>query len=109
MVCRKEAQTGSSFAVRVCQPRYVLAAKETSAAERMRAATSAGEASGAANSRGPDVGNAIAGVGAADLGPRQEAMRKNLLEVLQSSPELQELGRKRDELQARYDAAAKGN
>jgi hypothetical protein len=31
-----------------------------------------------------------------------------MIEVLQGSPELQELGRKRDELQARLDAVTKG-
>jgi hypothetical protein len=34
--------------------------------------------------------------------------RKNMLDVLQNSPELQALGKKRDELQARYDVATKG-
>jgi hypothetical protein len=39
---------------------------------------------------------------------KDDAFRKNMLDVLQKSPELQALGKKRDELQARYDAATKG-
>ena len=106
VICANDRPTGSKFEVRVCQPRYLEHAKQVAASERMAAATRAGDSSGAANSRGPDVGNAASPV--AETGDRQQAFRRNMLEVLQKSPELQELGRKRDELQARYEAATKG-
>jgi hypothetical protein len=106
MVCRKERPTGSSFDVRICQPQYVLTAKEATASNRMQSAVSAGQSAGPANSAGPDVGNTVPGV-AGQLN-KDDAFRKNMLDVLQKSPELQALGKKRDELQARYDAATKG-
>jgi hypothetical protein len=108
MICRKDRATGSSFLVRICQPRYVLAMQEANASQRMQAAVQSGASSGPANSRGPDVGNSVAaGVSAASV--QQDAFNKNMLEVLQNSPELQALGQKRDELQARLQEATKAN
>jgi hypothetical protein len=108
MVCRNERQTGSRFDARVCQPRYLLTAKENAASERVHSAIAAGESSAPANSRGPDVGAAVAGGTATAHVSKDEAFRQNLLDVLQKSPELQGLGKKRDELQTRYEAATKG-
>ena len=42
MVCRMEAPTGSNFMRRICQPRYLESAKQTSASERIDAANHAG-------------------------------------------------------------------
>lgn len=108
IVCRMDKPTGTTFAVRVCQPRYLLRAKEKSATERMQAAVSAAESTGAANSGGPNVGagSSVAGVSAAP--DMDEAFRQNLLAVQQRSAELRALGAKRDELQSRYDEAMKG-
>ena len=107
MVCQKVRATGSRFDTRVCQPRYVLTAKENAASERVHSAIAAGEASGPANARGPDVGNEVAGGAHAVQLSKEDAFRKNMLDVLQNSPELQALGKKRDELQARYEAATR--
>jgi hypothetical protein len=108
IVCRTETQTGSNFSTRVCRPRYLMQASERAATEHMQAATAAGVSSGAANSNGPNVG-AVSGGGASDLAQgKDEAFRQNMLAALQKSPELQALGKKRDELQARYDEATKG-
>jgi hypothetical protein len=109
MVCGKVRPTGSSFDTRVCQPRYLLTAKENAASERVHSAIAAGDSSGPANTRGPDVGNAVAGGAAAVQLSKEQAFRDNMLSVLQKSPELQALGKKRDELQLRYDAATKGS
>jgi hypothetical protein len=106
--CTENRATGTTFVNRVCQPRYLTRAKEKSATERMQAAVAAGESTGQANSRGPDVGAASVGGGATVVMDKNEAFRKNLLEVLQKSPELQELARKRDELQARYRELSAG-
>jgi hypothetical protein len=108
IICRMETPTGSNFSTRVCRPRYVMQASERAATEHMQAATAAGVSSGAANSNGPNVG-AVSGGGGQDLPQdKDEAFRQNMLAALQKSPELQALGKKRDELQARYDAATKG-
>jgi hypothetical protein len=108
MVCRMERATGSNFDSRVCQPRYMLTAKESAASERMRSAVSSPVTTGQANGSGqPNVGAAVGDTGTVNVQARQEAMRKNMLDVLQKSPELQELGRKRDELQASLDALNK--
>jgi hypothetical protein len=85
----------------------VLTAKENAASERVHSAIASGEASGPANARGPDVGNEVAGGAQAVQLSKEDAFRKNMLDVLQNSPELQALGKKRDELQARYEAATK--
>lgn len=108
MVCQKVRATGSRFESRVCQPRYLLTAKENAASERVHSAIAAGEASGPANARGPDVGNEVAGGAQAIQLSKEDAFRKNMLDVLQRSPELQALGKQHDELQARYVAATKG-
>lgn len=108
IVCVTDRPTGSSMPVRVCQPRYVMSAREASASQRMQAASTASDSTGQANAAGPNVGAAVAGggiVGAADV---DEAFRQNMLAVQQKSPELQALGMKRDELQARYNEALKG-
>jgi hypothetical protein len=108
MICRKERATGTNFATRVCQPAYLLKANQESASERMRAAVSAGDASGTANARGSNIGNPATTAPTVEMAAKDEAFRRNMIEVLQGSPELQELGRKRDELQARLDAVTKG-
>lgn len=106
MVCRREAETGSTFLKRVCKPRYLERAQQTAAAERMQSAIQA-SASASATTRGADVGaSTAAGVGGT-TGGLEEGFRKNMLEVLEKSPELQALGKKRDELQARLDALTK--
>lgn len=106
MVCRREAETGTTFLKRVCKPRYVESAQQSAASERMQSAIQASATAGAANTRGPDVGATAAG--ATTTAPSaEEGFRRNMLAVLEKSPELQELGRKRDELQARLDAASK--
>jgi hypothetical protein len=69
--------------------------------------TSPRAVSGLANSRGPDVGVASPAAPGAVPGGLDEGFRRNMLAVLEKSPELQELGRKRDDLQARLDAAPK--
>jgi len=102
MVCRMEAATGSNFARRVCQPRYLENAKQANAAERIDAANHAGT---------PPTGGAQ--VGATMLGAtsvvdsQQEAFRQNMLDVLQRSPELRALGQKRDELQHQLEGMSK--
>jgi hypothetical protein len=101
MVCRMEAPTGSNFMRRVCQPRYLESAKQTSASERIDAANHAGTPPQA----GANVGAAMVG-GASVVDTQQDAFRRNMLDVLQKSPELQALGQKRDELQRKLDAAS---
>lgn len=110
IVCKTDRPTGSSFPVRVCQPRYLLRATEKSATERMQSAVGAADSTGGANARGPDVG-AGAGASGAVVGQpdKQQAFRQNILDVQQKSPELQALGLRRDELQARYDVATKAD
>jgi hypothetical protein len=85
----------------------MLKARESAASDRMQAAVSSVDSSGPANSRGPNVGNAVSAGGIQDTAEKQEAFRKNMLDVLQKSEELQALGKKRDELQARLDAITK--
>ena len=108
IICRMDTPTGSNFAVRVCQPRYLLHAAEKSATERMQSAVAAGDATGPANANGPNVGAASGGGAAAVSQDKDEAFRQNMLGLLQKSPELQALAKKRDELQARYAEATKG-
>lgn len=107
MVCRREAETGTTFLKRVCKPRYVERAQQSAASERMQSAIQASATAGAANTRGPDVGATAAGAAATTAASTEEGFRKNMLAVLEKSPELQELGRKRDALQARLDAMSK--
>ena len=106
IVCRREAETGSTFLKRVCKPRYLERVEQAAASERMQSAIQA-SASAAANSRGPDIGTASAGGTSSANGTLDEGFRRNMLEVLEKSPELRALGSKRDELQARLDAAKK--
>jgi len=103
MVCRMDTPTGTTFAKRVCQPRYVQAAQQASATQRVQSAIEAGATAGAGNTRGPDVGAGAAGAVGVNTAGSDEGFRKNMLEVLQASPELQALGKKRDELQARLE------
>lgn len=108
IACRMETPTGSNFPVRICQPKYVVTANARTSGERMHSAIATGVNTGAANSNGANVG-AGAGAGHASVDEaKEEAFKQNMLDVLQRSPELQELGRKRDDLQARYDEATKG-
>ncbi|MEO8308469.1 MAG: hypothetical protein ABI616_10585 [Pseudomonadota bacterium] len=108
MVCQKTRPTGSRFDTRVCQPRYLLTAKEDAASQRMQSAVSGGQSAGSANNSGADVGHAVAGTAPVVQLSKEQAFRTNMLSVLNSSPELQALGDKRDALQARYEAATKG-
>ena len=107
IACRMETPTGTNFAVRVCQPKYLVTANARTAGERMQSAIAAGVSTGAANSNGPNVG-AGAGVGGSINAEKEAAFKQNMLDTLQKSPELQALGKKRDDLQARYDEATKG-
>jgi hypothetical protein len=108
IVCRMDKPTGTSFAVRVCQPRYLMAASARAASERMQSAVSAGNSTGAANSNGPNVGAGFAGgADGSTAEDKDEAFKQNMLDLLQKSPELQAMGKKRDELQARFDEAMK--
>ena len=95
MVCRKEAQTGSTFLKRVCKPRYVEAVQRDHAAERVQAAARGGPGIDATNP------------GTAPSFWQDDGFRKNMLEVMRKSPKLQALGEKRDALQVRLDALAK--
>jgi len=108
IVCRMDTPTGTTFAVRVCQPKYLVAARARSASERMQSAVAAGSATGSANANGPNVGAGFGGGGPDPAENRDEAFKQNMLELLQKNPELQALGEKRDELQARYDEATRG-
>lgn len=109
IVCRMDTPTGTSFAVRVCQPKYLMTANARSAGERMQSALAAGNSTGSANSSGPNVGVGFGGSGGESPATgKDEAFRQNMLDLLQKSPELTALGRKRDELQSRYDEATKG-
>jgi hypothetical protein len=108
IVCRMDTPTGTSFAVRVCQPKYLMAANARAASERMQSAVSAGNATGAANSNGPNVGAGFAGSAAdATAEDKDAAFKQNMLDLLQKSPELQAMGKKRDDLQARFDETMK--
>jgi hypothetical protein len=94
MVCKMERADGSTFATRVCQPRYVEAAQQANASQRLQAATHAGRV---------DAANPNA---ALPFG-QDDAYRQNVLDVLQKSPRLRALGEKRDALQARLDELIK--
>ncbi len=107
IVCRMETPTGTNFAVRVCQPRYVMEATARSASERLQSAVAAGTTTGAANANGPNAGAVVAAAGDVAAG-KDQAFKQNMLDVMQKSPELQALGKKRDELQVRYNEAMKG-
>jgi hypothetical protein len=107
IVCRKEAETGSTFLKRVCKPRYLENAQQAAAAERMQSAIQASVTAAAANTRGPDVGVTSAASGSSSTSDQDAGFRKNMLAVLEKSPELKALGDKRDELQRRLDAAQK--
>jgi hypothetical protein len=107
IACRMETPTGSNFAVRVCQPKYIVTANARTAGERMPSAVTAGVNTGAANSKGPNVGAGFGAGGGTVDAAKEEAFKQNMLDVLQRSPELQALGSKRDDLQTRYDEATK--
>jgi hypothetical protein len=107
IACRMETPTGSNFAVRICQPKYIVTANARTAGERMQSAVAAGVNTGAANSNGPNVGAGFGAGGAGVDEAKEEAFKQNMLDVLQRSPDLQALGRKRDDLQARYEEATK--
>jgi hypothetical protein len=109
IVCRMDTPTGTSFAVRVCQPKYLIAANARSASEQMQSAVAAGNSTGGANANGPNVGTGFGAASARSAGmDKEEAFKQNLLDLLQKSPELQALGKKRDDLQARFNEATKG-
>jgi hypothetical protein len=109
IICRMDTPTGTTFAVRVCQPKYLIVANARSAAERMQSAVSAGNSTGGANSNGPNVGVGFGGGGVAPAAAdKDEAFKQNMLDLLQKSPELQALGKKRDDLQARFNEATRG-
>jgi hypothetical protein len=95
IICKTDRATGTNFATRVCQPRYVETEQRAHASERLQTATHAGPGIEASNP------------GAAPTFWQDEGFRKNMLEVLQKSPRLQALGEKRDALQARLDELMK--
>jgi hypothetical protein len=107
IACRLETPTGSNFAVRICQPKYIVTANARATGERMHSAVTAAVNTGAANSKGPNVGAGLGAGGGSIDEAKEEAFRQNMLDVLQKNPELQALGNKRDDLQARYDEATK--
>jgi hypothetical protein len=107
IVCRMETPTGTNFATRVCQPKYLITAKAREASERMHSAVAAGNATGP-NANGPGVGAGVAAGGGDVVADQERAFTQNMLDVLQKNPELQALGKKRDDLQARYNEAMKG-
>lgn len=108
IVCRMDKPTGTRFAARLCQPKYLIAENARSASESIQSALAVGNSTGPANSNGSIVGAGLA-AGAADgaAGNKDEAFKQNMLELLRKSPELQALGKKRDELQTRYDETMK--
>lgn len=108
IVCKMETPTGTNFATRVCRPRYLITADAQAASEHLQAAIEAGTATGPANANGPNVGAPVAAGGGNGTADKDQAFRQNVLEVMQKSPELQALGKKRDDLQTRYDEAMKG-
>jgi hypothetical protein len=95
MLCKMDRATGTNFAKRVCQPRYVEAAQRAHASERMQVAARGGPGIDATNPS------------AAPSSPQDDAFRENMRDILQKSPKLQALGEKRDALQARLDALTK--
>ena len=110
IVCKMQQPTGTRFPVRVCKPRYLVNATETAASESMQSAGQSASATrdNVGSPTGPSVG--VAGVGGAAQGDpaMQRAFLEHVLAVQEKSPELQALGKQRDELQARYAAATKG-
>ena len=109
IVCKMQQPTGTRFPVRVCQPRYLVNAAEVAATESMQSATQS------ASATRDNVGAATGGLGVASIGAaapgqtaQQQAFLQHVLAVQEASPELQVLGKKRDELQARYAEATKG-
>ena len=81
--------------------------QQSAASERMQSAIQAGATAGAGNGRGPDVGAGAAGRPGFTEGGMDEGFRRNMIDVLQKSPELQALGKKRDDLHARLEEATK--
>src|SRR5262249_31411740 len=96
MVCKMERADGSTFATRVCQPRYVEAAQQASASQRLQAATHAGR-----------VDATSASTAASPFWRDDEGFRKNMLDALQKSPSLQVLGERRGARQARLEELTK--
>jgi hypothetical protein len=105
VICRKERPTGTNFPVRTCAARFTENARQANATDMLQAASLSADSGASANRGGaPNVGNTVAASASRDTGSKQEGLRRNLMEVLEKSPELQELARKRDALQARFDA-----
>ena len=96
MICKMDRETGSSFANRVCQPRFFLVAQQAMAANRMQAAAHGGLGAEATNVGTPPPSFW-----------QDDGFRKHMLEVLQQSPRLKALGEKRDALQIRLDQLTK--
>jgi hypothetical protein len=96
MICKMDRETGSSFANRVCQPRFFLAAQQATASNRMQAAAHGGLGAEATNVGTPQPSFW-----------QDDGFRKHMLEVLQQSPKLKALGEKRDALQIRLDELTK--
>lgn len=96
MICKMDRDTGSSFANRVCQPRFFQAAQQATASNRMQAAAHGG------------LGAEATTAGSAPTSFWQDdGFRKHMLEVLRQSPKLKALGDKRDALQIRLDQLTK--
>lgn len=108
IVCTTDKPLGSSIPVRTCQARYLLRATASAATERMQSAVGAANSTGGANVNGPNVGARTTGGDVAGMPDKLQAFRQNVLDVQQKSPELQKLGKQRDELQKRNNDAAKG-
>jgi len=108
IICVMQQPTGTRFPVRVCQPRFLVDSTAAAASDRMQSAVSASASASPANAAGPNVGVAATGGAMSGQADKQQAFLQNILAVQQKSPELQALGKQRDELQARYAEATKG-
>jgi hypothetical protein len=109
IVCKMQQPTGTRFPVRVCQPRYLINAAEVAATETMQSAMQSASAT-RDNVGQPTGGLGVASMGAAAPGQsaKQQAFFLHVADVQQKSPELQALGKKREELQVRYTEATQG-
>lgn len=108
IACRMDTPTGTKFAVRVCQPKYVVDANARSASEIMKFAKDSLDTTAAGSAGGSNAGAGQNGDGGGfATGGKDEAYRQNVLDLMRRNPELQALGKKRDTLQASYDEATR--
>jgi hypothetical protein len=103
ILCVNEKPTGSSFATRVCRPRYLMDATRASARESLDGAVASGGTASSASAGGPAVG-AQAGTNPAGQPGKEAAFKQHVLDIMAKNPQLRALGAKRDELQQRLEA-----